>query len=106
MERTDKQSRATWKRFSVVGPAEHPEFIMTGAVANKRQPDANYPAVLSTSTSAPPLISGQRNEPAAPRAAEMAVEEANSSRPGVHIVAPLQWDRLRQISSRRLEGGI
>ena len=46
-----------------------------------------------------PQISGQCNEPAAPQAAEITVEEANSSPPGIHIVAALQWDGLRQISS-------
>lgn len=46
-----------------------------------------------------PQISGQCNEPAAPQAAEITVEEANSSLPGIHIVAALQWDGLRQISS-------
>lgn len=54
----------------------------------------------------PPRISGQHNEPAAPSAAEITVEEANSSLPGIHIVAALQWDGLRQISSWRLEGWI
>ena len=34
------------------------------------------------------------------------MEEANSSLPGIHIVAVLQWDRLRQISSWLLEGWI
>lgn len=53
-----------------------------------------------------PQISGQYNEPAAPQAAEIRAEEANSSLPGIHIVAALQWDGLRQISSRRRKGWI
>lgn len=46
-----------------------------------------------------PQISGPNDVPAASQAAEITAEEANSSSPGIHIVAALQWDRLRQISS-------
>lgn len=49
---------------------------------------------------------GPHIEPAAFQAAKITVEEENSTMPGIHIVAELQRDRLRQISSWRLKDWI
>lgn len=51
-------------------------------------------------------VCGPHMEPAAFQAAKITAEEENSSLPGIHIVAALQRDRLRQISSRRLKDWI
>lgn len=100
-------------------PGNRPELVYFSkrcAVANKHckkwlPSNSTSPLTSSSLSSPPPLcplasdicfsphISGQSNEPAAPQAAEITVEEAKSSLPGIHIVAALQWDRLRQISS-------
>lgn len=63
------------------------------------------PSCLGEHGVAPPKC-GQYNEPAAAQAAEIMVEEAKSFQPGIHIVAALQWDRSRQISSWWEEGRI
>lgn len=100
----------------------HPDLVFSerGAAANKHhenpdpslllyRPFPRHPLTLRSCRSAHRFsaqISGQNNEPAASQAAEITAEEANSSLPGIHIVAALQRDRLRQISSWRLEGWI
>lgn len=93
----------------------HPDLVFSerGAAANKHhekpdpslllyRPFPRHPLTLPFCRSAHRFsaqISGQYNEPAASQAAEITAEEANSSLPGIHIVAALQRDRLRQISS-------